>query len=195
MAFQLEPGMAPRHPTADRLFFAVFPDAKTAERIAGLAESLRKANGLRGRLIPAGRLHITLHHLGDHHGVPEELVARAMEAGRGLDASRSDVTLSYASSFQGKPRNFPFVLRGNDEQLAALQDLQKALGQRLDAQGLAMYAKDRYTPHLTLLYGDKRIDEQAIDPVTWTVHEIVLMHSLLGQGLHRPLGRWSLGSG
>jgi len=48
------------------------------------------------------------------------------------------------------------------------------------------------TPHLTLLYDARRVDEQPIDPIRWTVREFVLVHSLLGQTRYIPLGKWPL---
>jgi 2'-5' RNA ligase len=38
------------------------------------------------------------------------------------------------------------------------------------------------------------VPEQKIEPVEWTVREIVLVHSLLGRTEHRPLARWTLGN-
>lgn len=52
----------PQTPT-DRLFFAIFPDAVTADRIAGAASRLRAEGGLRGRPQEASRFHVTLHHV------------------------------------------------------------------------------------------------------------------------------------
>ena len=52
--------------------------------------------------------------------------------------------------------------------------------------------KLHYEPHLTLLYDDRCVAEQAIDIVSWTVREFVLVHSLHGQGRYVMLGRWPL---
>ena len=60
----------------DRLFFALFPDPGTAERIAAVAARLRERHGLTGPALAAERFHITLSHLGDYHGLPADLVAK-----------------------------------------------------------------------------------------------------------------------
>jgi 2'-5' RNA ligase len=45
---------------------------------------------------------------------------------------------------------------------------------------------------VTLLYDERGIAEHAIEPVSWTVREFVLVHSLRGQSKYIPLGRWPL---
>jgi 2'-5' RNA ligase len=49
-----------------------------------------------------------------------------------------------------------------------------------------------FTPHVTLLYDRRCIDEQPIEPVGWTVREFALVLSLIGKTQHVPLGRWQL---
>ena len=79
-------------------------------------------------------------------------------------------------SFSGKPGHLPLVLRG--EGAAGVTALQNALGNALAKAGLGARQS---APHLTLLYDARRIDEQPIEPIDWTVREFVLVHSLLGQ--------------
>ena len=62
----------------------------------------------------------------------------------------------------------------------------QALRQRYDRQFR------RWMPHITLLYDGRGIGEHVVEPVRWTVKELVLVHSLLGQSRYIPLGRWSL---
>lgn len=50
----------------------------------------------------------------------------------------------------------------------------------------------QYTPHISLLYDDQCMAEQAVETIGWTVREFVLVHSLLGQGQHVPLAHWPL---
>ena len=80
------------------------------------------------------------------------------------------------------------MLRSHDG-ATGVTALQHALGTALAKAGLAARPS---APHLTLLYDACRVDEQAIDPVGWTVREFVLVHSLLGQTTYIPLGRWPL---
>ena len=45
---------------------------------------------------------------------------------------------------------------------------------------------------MTLLRDVVEIAAQTIEPITWTAREFVLVHSLIGQTRHIPLGRWAL---
>jgi 2'-5' RNA ligase len=180
---------APR-PT-DRLFFAIYPDAAAAAQIARLAQQLRAEHGLQGKPLKPERFHVTLHHLGDYAGLPQDLVAAACGAAAGVAAAPFDITFDRAASFTSAPRNRPFVLRG-DGGLAALVAFQQSLGEALKKTVLGRWTKPGFTPHVTLLYDDRSIPEQAVPPVAWTAHEFVLVHSLIGQTLHVPLARWPL---
>lgn len=183
-------GFEPAQPT-DRLFFAVFPDAAAAARIADVAQILRSQHGLHGKPLRADRFHVTLHHLGDYAGLPEEVVAKAGEAAARVGISTFEASFDSASSFSRQPRNRPLVLRG-DAGVVSLHGLQSVLGTNMGAVGLGRLVERTFTPHVTLLYDDRAVETQAIDPIAWTVREIVLVHSLLGKTEHRMLGRWPL---
>src|ERR1700722_4861068 len=51
----------------------------------------------------------------------------------------------------------------------------------------------QFTPHITLQYNGRRVEEQFIEPIRWTVRDFVLVHSLRGRTMHIPLERWRLG--
>lgn len=178
-------------PQTDRLFFAVYPDAQAAQRIVELAQSVRAAHGLRGNPLRVDRVHVTLHHLGDHAGVPESLVAAASEVAANMATPPFDVVLDCVASFPGRARKRPCVLRGGEGQAnAPLLAFQAELGERLRAAGLGRYVERRFTPHVTLLYDERAVAPEPVTPVGWTVHELALVHSLIGRGQHRVLGRW-----
>lgn len=188
------PGFDPAPRREDRLFLAVFPDAETAARIEQLAQALKARHGLKGKLLEAHRLHITLHHLGDHAGLPPDLVRQAREAAASAAAAASsfEVTFDRAMSFEQRV-NRPFVLRGGAG-LGALVAFQQSLGLALAKSGAGRWVDARFTPHVTLLYDDRGVAEEAVEPMRWTAREIVLVHSLIGKHVHLPLGRWPLGA-
>lgn len=180
----------PLRPT-DRLFFAVFPDAAAASAVERLAQRLREAHGLRGRPLPSGRFHVTLHFLGDHAGLPADIVEAATRAAASVVARPFEVVFDRAASFNRRQFRKPFVLLGG-EGVAALGAFHRTLGEALVHVGLARRVEARFTPHLTLLYDDQAVPEQPVEPVRWTVSEFMLVHSLLGRTQHLPLGRWPL---
>lgn len=177
----------------DRLFFALFPDGMTADRLSTLAGELRERHGLRGAPLAPERFHITLTHLGDYEGLPRDLVAKAREAGRRVAAAPFVPRFDRAGSFAGRARNNPFVLFSSETE-TPVTAFQRSLGEAMKATGLGHKAGP-YSPHVTLLYDDAAIGEHAIDPVSWTAGEFVLVHSLLGQTKHVILDRWSLQGG
>jgi 2'-5' RNA ligase len=183
------PAVAAQRPT-ESLFFAVYPDHAAATRIARLAARLREEHGLTGRPFAVERFHATLHHLGSHAGVPALLFSAASEAAATIAMPPFEVVFDRVESFPRRAR-LPFVLCGGDG-VAGLAGLQRALGAALKGAGLAPLVKPDYTPHLTLLYDDRRIPVRAVEPIAWTVHELVLVRSLLGRGQHVPIARWPL---
>ena len=58
-------------------------------------------------------------------------------------------------------------------------------------RGLRRRVNADFTPHLTLLRDARKVEEQPIVPICWTVSEFVLIHSDRG---HTHLARWTLGS-
>ncbi|MBL8579135.1 MAG: hypothetical protein JNK47_18095 [Mesorhizobium sp.] len=51
---------------------------------------------------------------------------------------------------------------------------------------------ENFRPHLTLSYNRQFVPPRAIDPVTFTATEFVLIHSRLWLSEYRILQRWAL---
>lgn len=178
--------LVPKH----RFFFAAMPDPDSAARIAEMAGRLRAEMHLKAKLLRTERLHITLHHLGDFAHVPEVIVARACAVAASIDVPPFGVTFDQICRFNGRPGDQPLVLTGSAG-LSELTHFQQGLGDALRGAGLRV-SRARFTPHLTLLYGECRFDPCEIGPLAWTVREFVLIHSWLGEGRYDVEGRWSL---
>lgn len=192
-------GAIPPPKPTDRLFFALFPSDEAIPQIVKTSQQLRDAHGLTGKSLSNDRLHVTLHHVGDYAGgLPNGLVETAQDVASKIAMPAFDVTFDRAISFAGSPRNKPFVLRGNERMnvgseggLAALMAFQKTMYLAMCRAGLqGPRANAKFAPHVTLMYDDQGIAEQAVEPVSWTAHDFVLVHSLLGQTRHIHLGRW-----
>ncbi|CAB3782292.1 RNA 2',3'-cyclic phosphodiesterase [Paraburkholderia ultramafica] len=192
------PGLeAPPTPT-DGLFFAVFPDTHTATSISKLAQQLCGATRARSKPLAAGRLHVTLLHLGNFAGgLPRDRVEAAMRAAASISMAPFTVEFDSVVSFASKPRPGPMVLSGGDG-VEGLHALHGALGHALQDAGLGDRAGSiaaPYTPHVTLAYGMPWAAVRPVEPVCWNVREFALMHSLLGRTRHVALARWPLVGG
>ncbi|MFG3592596.1 2'-5' RNA ligase family protein [Bradyrhizobium sp. RDI18] len=171
--------------SSGRLFLAALPDAGTAARIHRLASVLRRAHCFNGKLIAPDRLHVSLFSLD---GLPERQLCAACEAATELRTEPFEVSFDRTASFRGGPGNRPFVLIG-EKGLCRLQSFRQMLGAAMARRGLRRLANTNFTPHVTLLYDARSVDEYPIEPVGWTVTEFVLVHSQRG---HRHLARWCL---
>ncbi|SIT37415.1 Phosphoesterase HXTX [Paraburkholderia ribeironis] len=191
------PGLeAPPTPT-DGLFFAVFPDANTAASIAKFAQQLCGQAGVRRKPLAAGRLHVTLHHLGNFAGgLPQARVDGAIRAAASISMAPFSVEFGSVVSFASKPRLGPMVLGGGD--VVGLHALHDALGEALHDVGFGERAgasATPYMPHVTLAYGMPWAAMRPVEPVCWNVREFALIHSLLGRSRHLVLARWPLTGG
>lgn len=172
--------------SSDRLFFAVLPDEETAASIAERAERWRCEHGLTGRLLPPENFHVTLHVAEEEadlslSGRIELLAERASTLAMPAFRVDFDRVLSF--------RNGAFVLSG-DGTTIGLQVLHQRLGDALDPRPRPAR---RFTPHLALLRDGKHVEKRDVKRIGWTVHEVVLVHSLIGQSTHRHVARIPLG--
>jgi 2'-5' RNA ligase len=173
----------------DNVFFALYPDPGTAGSIARLAWYLRDKHGLRGWPIGAGRLHVSLHGLGDYARLPDDAVAAIGAAVKAIAMPPFLVGFNRAMSFRGASKR-PLVLLG-DEGIAGLAMFQHELVATLRKIGFARRREPPYNPHVTLLYDEGHVPEQAVEETSWAVREFALVRSLHGRG-HMPLARWRL---
>jgi RNA 2',3'-cyclic 3'-phosphodiesterase len=178
-------------PLKNRLFFAVFPEALAAARSRDVAQRLRDQHGLRGRPLAQSHLHVSLHGVGEYPGIPSGVVADACAAAATVSVEAFSISFDHAGSLATKRGLLPLVLRA-EAPPAALFGLRLRLGDALARKGLPCGRARSFTPHMTLLYDLRHIETCAIEPVTWIVRELVLVHSRHGETRHIWLGRWPL---
>jgi len=181
----------------DRLFFAVLPDTKSVDVIRGHAAQLRAQQGLWGRPIIDGRLHVSLLGLGDYRGIPASLVRTVWQAANLVLLPSFDVSFDQVLTFGHKNtdplRQKPCVLVESAGS-KGLVGLQNSLVGFIRKFGLSIEQPLSFTPHVTMLYDKKHVPTEAYAPVAWKVREFVLLRSQIGD-VSRPydiLGRWSL---
>jgi 2'-5' RNA ligase len=176
-------GLFERRPT-EHLFFAALPDQATAARIADLAGRLKIGHGLKGRTPRPNHFHVALFHVGHRGGLAPDLIESLSRRAAGVVMPSFKVAFDKVGSF----RNGAFVLRGNDGTFG-LAVLHQRLSDTFDGRPASARP---FTPHVTLLRDRERVEEHAIQPIEWTVREVVLMHSLQGRAEHRQLARFAL---
>jgi len=173
---------------SDHLFFGSRPGAAAAARIHRMAKVVKRARQFDGALIGTDRLHITLFFLGDGSGSCERIIRQANAAAQEVRMPSFDVWFDRIGSFRGRPGHHPFVLLGDDG-LSGLRQLRQTLGDAMVRNGLKHLVRADFNPHVTLLYDKRKVEEQPIEPIFWTVGEFVLIHSMDG---HAHLARWPL---
>ena len=133
------------------------------------------------------RLHISLFSLT---GLPDHQICAACEAATELRSESFEMSFDRTASFRGGAGSRPFVLIG-ERGLRRLQSFRQMLAAAMAQRGLRRLANTNFTPHVTLLYDARSVDEYPVEPVVWSVTEFVLVYSLKG---HRHLARWCLQS-
>lgn len=169
---------------SDRLFLAALPDAATAARIVDLAGRLKTGHGLKGRVLRPEHLRVTLFHVRDGAGLGPDLVDAVTERVASVVMPSFRVTFDRVGSF----RNGAFVLRG-DAGMMGLEVLHQRLSDAFDGRPASARP---FTPHVTLLRDRECVEEHAIEPIEWTVGEVVLVRSPLGRTEHHLLTRLPL---
>lgn len=168
-----------------RLFLAVLPDVDTSAKIHRMAAILKRAHQFRGQLTAHDRLHVTLFTLS---GLPQCLIEKACEAVAEAKAKPFDVSFDRTMSFRGRPGSRPFVLAGATG-LSELKSFRWSLAAAMSKRGIRFLGRRDFTPHVTLLFADRAVEENPIGPIGWTVRSVVLICSAQG---HTHLAQWPL---
>jgi len=170
------------------LFFALRPPDAEGAIIDNLRTKLQRVHRLRGATIARECLHATVAAAQDQRRTPQEIIARARSAGQRVRYQPFNVRFEWAQSFDVHRDRYPFVLRGD---LKVLTDFRRRLCAEMAQSGLAVPSS--YTPHVTLLWADRRVEAYPIAPIDWLVTNFVLVSSVFGQSRHDILDHWQLG--
>lgn len=176
-------------PGVHNVFFGLFPDEDTRQRMASVAEALRARYAIRGRWTRPARYHMTLHFLGPHADLPQGGIASAIRAAQGLRAAAFGLVLDRAGHFAGR-----IGWLGCARPAPALADLWQALYEGLAREHIVPRGHARFTPHVTLLRDARGpLPEEPVAPVHWPVRELVLAASQPDMDCgYRVLERWPL---
>lgn len=173
-------------PPEHSLFFAILPGQQDAASIAALGERMNSQHALKGTLLAAHRLHVTLFDLGDYAEVPADKVALASKAAASVPAPVFDIVFEKAMSYA---KGALALCSDDDEGVSALKAFRQRLGEALADAGLKPARS--FTPHMTLAYARRKLERHALEEaVRWSAGSLVLIDSHVGEGVHEVLGRW-----
>jgi 2'-5' RNA ligase len=166
-----------------RLFFALWPDAQTAQRLAQIGRHLAAEAG--GKPVAPGNIHLTVAFMGE---VPESRIDAAREAARARAFRAFDLELDLIGCFRGArvawsaPSGSP----------SALAELVSGLEAALRDQGFPLEARP-FVAHVTLARKIARpVGTLGMEAVRWHVRELVLARTDFGTGRYAALDRWKL---
>ena len=188
------PPVPPIRPPSDgnnKLLIVAKPDEETAAYIAHRADQLAAYLGFKGRLVQPELLHFTIRPIGLYSKVPQSILGAVGECGNTVRMCPFAVSLNMAKNFHRK-NGIPLIVLCGDDGVLGLRTLHDTLEDALAKRfGSARFLP--FEPHMTLSYKAMRIPDTPIEAINFTIHEFVLVNSLIGQGRHVVLRRWRLG--
>lgn len=148
---------------------------------ARLMDRLRVQYGLDRQIVERERLHMTIGKLAVRHPLPlPDMVDHVEQAFAGLSFPGCEIVLDRLSGG---------MLESSDR-LSGLHHLHGLLSGALDSKGLGI-ANKSFHPHLSLSYASYR-GISIVPRISWRATEMILIESLHGRHIHRPLRKWGL---
>ena len=164
-----------------RYFFALQPP----EDIVRRAAILRDAFAENGGIVRSARLHVTLAITDDYRERPARVVERLLAIGDMVDAEPFALSLDRLSG------NGDVIALRVGRMPPRLGLLQRQLDNQMRYWNIRRPGWT-FNPHLTLVYRPHQPFLRPVEPLAWEATELVLIHSLVGRGVHPELGRWPL---
>jgi RNA 2',3'-cyclic 3'-phosphodiesterase len=178
-----------------KLVLAIFPDDYTAQQISELGNSIRKTQGLRGKLRPVYQLHVSLpipRRVMHPSETVIERIGRACKAAASIIAP-FEIKFDQVMSFRGRTGNRAVVLVNNNHESDGIISLYRLLCAEFAKISFAASKTPKFKPHLTILYDQQELSPKSIAPVCWRVKEIALVLSEEGATKYHRVGCWAFG--
>lgn len=168
-----------------RLFFALWPDDETRQKIVQFDQLLTDS---KLKKIRSKNLHVTLVFLGNIESEQEEKIVTAVNA---LKAPAIEMQFDQLTLWHQKRGILSLT---SSSQPQCLVDLVKQLQNIVLAEGITIENRS-YTAHITLARNLKVLPELNVNPtIEWDSSSFVLVHSVsTEQGVdYRVINRWPL---
>jgi RNA 2',3'-cyclic 3'-phosphodiesterase len=142
------------------------------------------------RPIPDACMHLSIQSLGRYDRISDALIERAMLIGSRVEVPAFPATFDRLQGFNGTYGRA--VVLTSKRPVDGFLTLRKAIWAEMQLAGMDVPPSLGFAPHVSLGYQQTRIPTIPVKSVTWIVHELVLIKSLIGRSKHICLGRWPL---
>lgn len=155
-------------PIKQRLFFALWPDAKTRKTIAKLVQRVIPHH--QGKPVRTDNLHLTLAFLGNVNKAQRDCVETVAES---LSITPFSLCLEHLGVF---PRAKVLWL-GIKEQPDALIQLANDLAKGARDCGIKL-DETAFEPHVSLMRKTNQLHELEVEPIYWNINQFCLVQSI-----------------
>ena len=181
-------GRAPAANTAQRLFFALWPDDSVRRAIGNLVATLPRPRG--ARAIRPQRFHVTVVFLGDFDPLSDAMLVAIQSAADAVRSRCFELSLDHVDSFARSRVGW----LGTSSVPAELTALHDALDVALRSAGVPLTSSTPFVPHITVQRNVRTaVPAMDLPPIQWTVRDFVLITSVPGSPEpYRIVGTWPL---
>jgi 2'-5' RNA ligase len=167
-------------------FLGIFPDSLTAQCITDLGDTLCHKYRMYGWLRPTTHLHVSL--CSPNPAIDIDHVCKAVTA-----VTRPfEICFDRVTTFGGQFESHAIVLADDDHGNNEARRFQASLRAEFSKCAPKARKAPKFSPHVTFLYSRQELVSQPIDPMFWTVKEIILIASEVGATKYYQRGCWQL---
>lgn len=171
------------------LFLAIVPERDVALQAVEIGRDVAHRNGISKAPRSPDLMHISLNGVGRYADFAEDVVFAVSAAMATVRAMPFEVSFDRVMHYAGANA----VVLTNRVRSEEMMDLHVQLAKEMWAVGLNFTYNARFMPHMTLLYDERPVQEQALaEPLRWVAREFVLIRNVIGRGEYEYVDRWPL---
>jgi 2'-5' RNA ligase len=174
----------------ENLFLAADLNDSVKARMRSIRASASRLLDFGFQPVPDDCLHLSIQSLGRYDRISDAQIEQARRMGSRVEVPAFVATFDRLQGFNGA-HGRAVVLTGKRPADGFLT-LRKAIWAEMQLAGMELPPSLGFSPHVSLAYQRTRIPTLPVKSVTWVVHELVLIKSLIGRSKHICLGRWPL---
>ncbi|WP_296600060.1 2'-5' RNA ligase family protein [Phenylobacterium sp.] len=172
------------------VYLALQPTPEAAVEALARLDALPQRRRMSAKPTAPNRVHVSLAGIGDFKRPPTPVFEKVMEAIADVAVAPFVVEFNRIATWGGADP--PCVVLWGDEGVIGVHALFSEIHKALWRADMAPRREPEFTPHMTLIYDRTEVPETPVEPVRWTATEVVLIHSVHGEGRHEVMGRLPL---